>query len=259
MQKRIIFWVNVALCAGIVAVWAMRLTRRPPSIVPDAVVVPPEKPDVAVATPDVSAAKNIPKQSVAQELRKDIRELRDESGEEVKRIHEIRAEQQLQQGMSNPNGEITRLEIHSLAELEEHADELPKWVLDHILEVISEQLEEGARKRIQARRVVLDALVESSVTDEEYLQVQEWFAQMDEFDSQVELRDYAEEEFYNRFDPEYLRLQKVIAHAGETIRQERSWEALQEVILKDNFGSFVLLPNDYEKAFGRDDDDDDDE
>ena len=260
MQKRIIFWVNVALCAGIVAVWATSLARRAALIVPEAVVVQPKKTYMAVARPDDSVTEMIPKQSATQELRGEIHAVRREADEELAKIHEKEAERREREALrSHSNSETRRLEIHSIAEFDEHVEELPQWIVDHELDFFTKRLTEGAQKRIQARQVVLDALAESSVSDEEYRQVQEFFAQMDEFDSRLELRDYAAEEYFNRFDPEILRLQEIIIRAAEGVDEKTmTWENLRVAVFKDNFGRFVLLPADMATIYPEEDDDDDD-
>ena len=241
MQNRAIFCLNLLLCAGIAAVWALTPAwrRRPAeSAVPSEVV-----PVAVSARADEAKLPLRPAVGEAQALRGEIREVRAEANAELEQIREhSREKRERWQGVLPAEAQILSFDEFQEACPEGMSPELYEQLKQSLLSGI----EEDAKNRAKARQVILDALAESSATDEEYRQVQEWFAQLDEFDANVTLRDYTEEEF-PRHPYENMKLCNILYRALEGREERMNWNKLFHLLNSDDLGFFVLLPEDVEK------------
>ena len=251
MQNRAIFCLNLLLCAGIAAVWALTPAwRRRPATAATSVKLPEAAP-VAAVPAEAQAPHSM--DGEAQALKGEIKSLRAEANAELGQIVDRQA-----QGHSlifaaplKMPGEPLNI---SLDDAREKCPEgMPQLIYDKIVESLVSRLQESAAKRIQARQVILDALAESSATDEEYRRVRDWFAQLDEFDANVTLRDYTEEEFPRRHPYENMELCNILwrlwddQNTGKSQKRKLSLNELLSLFTSDSLGDFVLLPEDAEK------------
>ncbi|MBR6470944.1 MAG: DUF4200 domain-containing protein [Victivallales bacterium] len=193
---------NTFLVVLIVAVWAVMLAvRHVRASVPLAAGTVPETPSVisqaqvspAVLEPTVAAEDGLSDEPAT--LRKEIREIRQMSGKEIAQMrseYEVRREAARQWEAEHPRE--TPPPPPTLGELAARREEMPEYY-----EKVEKLLVSSAQKRIQARQIILQALEETELTDEQLSAIQEYFAKLDEIDASITVREYTQEDMMSLF------------------------------------------------------------
>ena len=264
-RHSIFFACNIALSACIAAVWAVGLAWKPHHPEPQGIAAVPERAFVVLTTSGLpgsgleplteiegrgersggDAAQ--PEQNAAIErLRREIRQLQGEIKDELAKIEEDRREwDKMFENNREPELVDEVLEIDSMGKLREHEAEIPSYILKGIKESMLSQ----AEHRLEARDIILDALAESSVTDEEFQEVEEFFGQLDDFDLGLEMRDYSLEDIPVRLKQDG-HIWNLLARAIENQQPELTWREVNSAILEDGLGEFVFTRDDFRQITG---------
>ena len=237
MQNRAIFCLNLLLCAGIAAVWALTPTwRRRPATAATSVTLPEAAPVAAVPA---EAQTPHSMDGEAQTLKGEIKSLRAEASQEVEALQE-----EYREFAERRREQVDETAEELVVPLDKVTD-YPEAVLPKILyENLWRDVLKEAEKRIMARRIILDALSKSTLPDEDYQRIREYFSRLDEFDGTLEFRNYSWEELPPPMDSQ---TRQQIAKALEERQKPVSWSELSANLQFDGIGDFVVLAEDYAK------------
>jgi len=237
MQNRAIFCLNLLLCAGIAAAWALTPAwRRRPATAATSVKLPEAAP---VATVPAEAQAPHSMDGEAQALKGEIKSLRAEASQEVEALQE-----EYREFAERRREQVDETAEELVVPLDKVTD-YPEAVFPKILyENLWRDVLKEAEKRIMARRIILDALSKSTLPDEDYQRIREYFSRLDEFDGTLEFRNYSWEELPPPMDSQ---TRQQIAKALEERQKPVSWSELSANLQFDGIGDFVVLAEDYAK------------
>lgn len=237
MQNRTIFCLNLLLCAGIAAVWVLTPAwRRRPATAATSVKLPEAAP-VAAVPAEAQAPHSM--DGEAQALKGEIKSLRAEASQEVGALQE-----EYREFAERRREQVDETAEELVVPLDKVTD-YPEAVLPKILyENLWRDVLKEAEKRIMARRIILDALSKSTLPDEDYQRIREYFSRLDEFDGTLEFRNYSWEELPPPMDSQ---TRQQIAKALEERQKPVSWSELSANLQFDGIGDFVVLAEDYAK------------
>ena len=220
IPKRAILAVNLVLCVAIAVALAL-LARRLRDVPPEPPASPgtvPSLPQVLPEASPVSDKATVPREVTA--LREEIRAIRDDSREESRRLHERRsAEAAATQALREELEREWQSKSLTYAELAEAQDSFP----DVHRRIETRWLDE-ARKRMEARQCIRDHLDALALEASQKRRILEYFAQLDEFDRNVTLREYGMEEAV-KVDWEARRWLKEACRSDWRKRLDRAYEA----------------------------------
>ncbi|MBO4619635.1 MAG: hypothetical protein J5654_05935 [Victivallales bacterium] len=206
MKSSYIISINVSLAIAVVAVWAVILARRNVSAAlsvaepPAGAAVRQMPPDTAVTPTAAPAAPldaaELPLQEDdATALRGEIRQIRKEASSELAQMRsEAEERRELNRQWAAEHPRESSSPPPTLGELAARRDEMPEYY-----EKVEKILVSSAQKRIQARQIILQALEETELTDEQLSAIQEYFAKLDEIDASITVREYTQEDMMSLF------------------------------------------------------------
>lgn len=198
--------INIFLAIAVVAVWAVILARRnasaalstsEPPVVSAVWQMPPDTNVAPTAAPEMTrddAEQPLQEDDVAA-LRGEIRQIRREISSELAQMRsEAEASREFNRQWQAEHPSEPLPPRPTLGELAARREEMPEYY-----EKVERILVSSAQKRIQARQVILQALEETELTDEQLDAIQEYFAKLDEFDASITVREYTQEDSLSLF------------------------------------------------------------